>query len=194
MPKTDEPKCPRCEHHPYEHERFGCMAHIDGQECACNMDSAECWQACFRIEREVRLKAEALICSECGFPTNKVREPIFLDDNVLSLASHLNEEETMRCKTCGNWRDGTTIKETAQGIRKMLESNNKTIENLNKTIENATLTDDEIADDGSNAAEFEGWSVLSFRAGATWARDKITKKLKGGGFDVREMREGDGSV
>jgi len=50
------------------------------------------------------------ICSTCGFPKSMIRNPIILDNNILSLMKFFEEEETERCKECGHMKSGYTIK------------------------------------------------------------------------------------
>ena len=44
-------------------------------------------------------------CSKCGFPKDMPRDPVFITNNMLSMATYL----TNKCEECGHQSDGTTI-------------------------------------------------------------------------------------
>lgn len=52
-------------------------------------------------------------CVECGFPISTLREPVFLNNNVLSIVIY----EEHKCKTCGHQADGSTIPAVSKGFK-----------------------------------------------------------------------------
>ena len=85
-------------------------------------------------------------CQTCGFPKEVNREPIFLDNNVVSIMNMLDDEETMRCLECKRYKDGSTIpivaeklreihkKSKEQGIQQTKDIYNKKIQELKAKI------------------------------------------------------------
>ncbi len=57
----------------------------------------------------------AKICSKCGFPVDMPREPVILDDNILSMMHYMENE----CEDCGHQIDGSTIRSVYEFWQKM---------------------------------------------------------------------------
>ena len=79
------------------------------------------------IGKEVKMKK---CCNSCGFPIDMPREPVLINDNIISYLNYKDNE----CKECGHQRDGSTLPEVNKLIQSLCQKFMKEREQLIKFI------------------------------------------------------------
>jgi hypothetical protein len=59
-----------------------------------------------RLAKKLDVVPEPVLCPECGFDLMAERDPVIMDDNILSMSEYYEN----CCKYCGHQKDGSTIK------------------------------------------------------------------------------------